>query len=207
MDSKATTYLQTSCSTLAVTVTELMEYAQTGVANAHFCESLHLNECGECLLGTYLRIPLPSKKPADPPASGLRSLDLNLDSAEPGLEAAGAEVPDVAFTGDPSWSWPVWMLTTARPTNEAAHLQQTESTPPSCEPIAAAGLLDTLDHAKREPVPLSGGEKQASTSQPASRVAGGSAMELPVPSTPVTKTWDGDRVEQEHMVRRLAVER
>ncbi len=202
MDSKATTYLQTTCSALAVTLTELMDHAQAGVANAHFCESLHLNECGQCLLGSRLRIPLHSKTPAAQPASGSRSLDLNLAFVEPGIEAAGTEVADVHLTeGDPSSPWPV--MPTVSLANEAA--QRIESASPSGEPTAAAGF-DTSHPAKSKPVPPSGGEKQASTYQPASRMAG-SATELPVPSTPVTKVRDADRVEQEHLVRRLAVER
>lgn len=87
--------------------------------------------------------------------------------------------------------------------NEAA--EQMESAPPSGELIAPAGL-ETSHHAKSEHVPLSGGEQQDSTCQPASRVAG-SATELPMPPTPVIKIQDADRVEQEDLVRKLAVER
>ena len=80
-----------------------------------------------------------------------------------------------------------------------------ESAQPSGELIIRAGL-ETLHQAISDHA-LSGGEQQGSTWQSASLAVANATTELRMPPTPITKTQDANEVEQEDLVRRLAVER
>jgi hypothetical protein len=214
MDAKALDYLRASYA--AVTLTRIMDYAKTNVARAHFRTPPDLFGNGVrdwASWGRTLRIPMDSAIPTDPSALGPErpSLDAQTTKSvagtpEASLTASGSPHIDPAFAFlSQSWSFkqPASLMNIE---SSGAGQDVEKAAKDGNTSLAASGALPQPD-GKQGGSAVAGGEKEASTGHTALHTEDLTPKTLGLPVMYPTGTKVAEKVEEEDLIRRLAVER
>ena len=214
MDDKALNYLCANCAPLRLT--RIMDYAKTNVARAHFRIPSDLFGDGGrdwASWGQTLRIPMDSAIPTGPSALGPErpSLDAQTTKSvagipEASLTASGSPHIDPAFSFlSQSWSFeqPASLINLE---SSGAGQDVKKTAKDGDTSLAASGALPQPE-GKQGGSTVVGGEKEASTAHTALHAEDLTPKTLGPPVMYPTGTKIAEKVEEEDLIRRLAVER